>query len=302
MKWEKLGDYESAYLHEPELKKYTSAFTAQNARVLMVDDNTMNLLVFKSLIKQTRIRVDTAMSGDECIKKCSATKYDVIFLDHMMPGKDGIETLHELKGMQDHPNADTPVICLTANAISGARESYIKEGFDDYLTKPIDTDKLEKMLFEFLPPDKIDSPEQNGIIEFAASGADEDFDERNADALKTLDALQGQEMFDAQAGLKNCGDAEIYLSIMELFHDSMDDSLKELAGYIEDNNLPDYEVKIHSLKSSARTVGAKALGEKAQKLENAGKSGDMAYIRENHESFAADCRKAKEILRGLFEK
>ena len=284
-----------------EERHFTTAFTAQNARVLMVDDNTMNLLVFKSLIKQTKVRVDTALSGDECLKKCSTTKYDIIFLDHMMPGMDGIETLHELRAMQDHPNTETPVVCLTANAISGARESYIKEGFDEYLTKPIDTDKLEKMLYEFLPADKIDSPDQNGILEFEAAGVDEDFEQRNADAQKALEGLAGQDLIDREAGLKNCGDAEIYLSIMQLFHDSVDDSLKELTSYKDANDLQNYEVKVHSLKSSARTIGAKALGEAAQKLENAGKRGDEAYIRDNHDDFVRDCRKVQEMLGRICE-
>ncbi|MBR6451414.1 MAG: response regulator [Lachnospiraceae bacterium] len=301
VKWEPMGDFDANYSRSmEERQKHTAAFTAQNARVLMVDDNTMNLLVFKSLIKQTKVRVDTALSGDECLKKCAATKYDMIFLDHMMPGKDGIETLHELRAMQDRPNSDTPVICLTANAISGARESYIKEGFDEYLTKPIDTDKLEKMLYEFLPQDKIDDPEQDGILEFAAAGEDEDFDRRNADAQKSLEALSSQTLIDPQAGLKNCGDAEIYLSIMELFYDSMDDSIRELTSYKDVNDLADYEVKVHSLKSSARTIGAAALGEKALKLEMAGKSSDADFIRENHEDFVKDCLEVKEVLARIF--
>ncbi|WP_303758253.1 response regulator, partial [Selenomonas ruminantium] len=143
VKWEPLGDYKASY---QELlkghKKYREKFTAPEALVLMVDDNPMNLTVFKSLIKQTKVQVDTANDGDEGLLLAKEKKYDIIFLDHMMPGKDGIETLHELKKQESGPNRNTPVICLTANAISGAREQYIEAGFNDYLTKPIDTDKL----------------------------------------------------------------------------------------------------------------------------------------------------------------
>ena len=170
----------------------------------------------------------------------------------------------------------------------------------EHLTKPIDTDKLEKMLYEFLPQDKIDDPEQDGILEFAAAGEDEDFDLRNADAQKSLEALSNQTLIDPQAGLKNCGDAEIYLSIMELFYDSMDDSIRELTSYKDANDLADYEVKVHSLKSSARTIGAAALGEKALKLEMAGKSSDADFIRENHEDFVKDCLEVKEVLERIF--
>jgi CheY-like chemotaxis protein/anti-sigma regulatory factor (Ser/Thr protein kinase) len=157
VKWDPLGDYRSTYEARVEkTEKYTSKYTAPSARILIVDDNSTNILVFVSLIKGTMIQVDTAYSGDECISLSSKQKYDIIFLDHMMPGKDGVETLKEMKELKDNPNADTPVICLTANAISGAREEYIKDGFDDYLTKPIDPEYLDKMIMDYLPGEKIE--------------------------------------------------------------------------------------------------------------------------------------------------
>lgn len=156
VKWDPLGDYRSTYEARVEkTEKYKSKYTAPEARVLVVDDNSTNILVFVSLIKGTLIKVDTAYSGDECIDMSSKEKYDIIFLDHMMPGKDGVETLREMKELKDFPNERTPVICLTANAISGAREEYIKDGFDDYLTKPIDPEHLDKMIIDYLPDDKI---------------------------------------------------------------------------------------------------------------------------------------------------
>ena len=157
VKWDPLGDYRSTYEARVEkTEKYTCKYTAPSARILIVDDNSTNILVFVSLIKGTMIQVDTAYSGDECISLSSKQKYDIIFLDHMMPGKDGVETLKEMKELKDNPNADTPVICLTANAISGAREEYIKDGFDDYLTKPIDPEYLDKMIMDYLPGEKIE--------------------------------------------------------------------------------------------------------------------------------------------------
>ncbi|MBO4883086.1 MAG: response regulator, partial [Lachnospiraceae bacterium] len=117
----------------------------------------MNLLVFTRLLKQTKVKIDTAKSGDEGIGMILKKKYDVIFLDHMMPEKDGVQVLKELKEGPVNPNSETPYICLTANAISGARDEYMKAGFDDYLAKPVEPAELEQMLFDHLPKEKIRS-------------------------------------------------------------------------------------------------------------------------------------------------
>ncbi|MBQ9384699.1 MAG: response regulator [Ruminiclostridium sp.] len=156
VKWEELGDYEAAYKaslgrHE----RYKETFTAPEAQVLVVDDTPMNLTVFKNLLKKTKVKIDTADGGDDGLRMSYDKKYDIIFLDHMMPKKDGIQTLHELRSRPKDPNLKTPVVCLTANAISGAREQYLAEGFDDYLTKPIDPKRLEEMIIHYLPPEKV---------------------------------------------------------------------------------------------------------------------------------------------------
>ncbi|MCR5720468.1 MAG: response regulator, partial [Lachnospiraceae bacterium] len=156
--FEPMGNYKDAYKEMLKSKeRYHEKFTAPKAKVLVVDDNTMNRMVFKNLLKQTRVKVDAAKDGDEGLKCSREKKYDIIFLDHMMPGKDGIETLKELKAEADNPNLNTPVVCLTANAISGARDEYLAAGFDDYLTKPIESDKLESMLIDYLPKELIEA-------------------------------------------------------------------------------------------------------------------------------------------------
>ena len=160
VKREVLGDYETAYKDAVSKRnKYHEMFRAPAAEVLIVDDTPMNLLVFKNLLKQTGVKIDIANSGDEGLSMSYDKKYDIIFLDHMMPEKDGIETLRELRSRPKDPNLGTPMICLTANAVSGAREQYLAEGFDDYLTKPIDPGKLETMMLEYLPPEKIEKAE-----------------------------------------------------------------------------------------------------------------------------------------------
>ncbi len=161
-KREPIGDYVESYeALLKEHKKYEEKLYATDARILMVDDNRVNITVFKQLLKKTGIQIDSALNGDECIELCRENKYDMIFLDHMMPGKDGIETLHELKADENCINTDSVVVCLTANAISGAREQYLAEGFDDYLTKPISPDDLEKQLMTYIPGEKIkQTPEE----------------------------------------------------------------------------------------------------------------------------------------------
>ena len=155
--WEPLGAFDAAFKrYLSERKQYTSNFTAPKARILVVDDTQMNLKVFVSLLGKTKIQIDTAESGDAGIELFHKKTYDLIFLDHMMPNKDGIETLQEMKACLDTPNRKTPVICLTANAVSGMREMYIEAGFDDYLTKPIDTERLEAMLLRYLPTDLVE--------------------------------------------------------------------------------------------------------------------------------------------------
>ncbi|MBR6160010.1 MAG: response regulator, partial [Lachnospiraceae bacterium] len=262
VKWDPVGDYETAYRSGWKAKrKHKKLFTAKNARVLMVDDNTMNIIVFESLIKETLVRADRAMSGDECLKMCADRKYDIIFLDHMMPEKDGIETLHELRAMKGGPNADTKVICLTANAISGAREEYIREGFDDYLTKPIDSDKLERMLRDYLPADKIDAgsvepgsdvkesaADNEEIMEFYAAESypgDHTGDDAGGSPEKRLEALDGQSLIDVSAGLKNCAYPDVYLMVLESVFSTLDGSLEELRSFKSANDMKNYAIKVH---------------------------------------------------------
>lgn len=154
--WEPLGEYEEAYKrYLLGCEQYKVQFIAPKARILVVDDNAINLKVFVNLLKQTKIQIDTADCGDAGILLFKRNQYDVVFLDHMMPIKDGIETIKEMKACTDTSNSNIPIICLTANAVVGMREMYIKAGFDDYLTKPINTSKLESMLLNYLPDNLI---------------------------------------------------------------------------------------------------------------------------------------------------
>jgi signal transduction histidine kinase/CheY-like chemotaxis protein/HPt (histidine-containing phosphotransfer) domain-containing protein len=258
-----IGDYEEAFRQlSSQRKNYHEKFTAPDAGVLVVDDNPVNLTVFVNLLRKTRLKIDTAGSGDECIELFGDRHYDVIFLDHMMPDKDGIETLKEMKSITDTPNKETPVICLTANAMSGMRKMYTDAGFDDYLTKPIDPEQLEMMLLQYLPKDKV----------ITASGEEDTDDNTLPSFLSDLKEL------DVDAGLAYCGDAEDYLMALEMYMKSADKKAEEIERYMAEGDIKNTTVMVHALKSASRSIGALELGEFAARLEKAGDGGDKETL------------------------
>ncbi len=263
-KWEPVGDYEEAFRRSvSERKHYRERFTAPYARILVVDDTPMNLNVFRGLLSRTKIQIDTAGGGDECIALFRRKHYDMIFLDHMMPDKDGIETLKEMKEITDSPNPETPVVCLTANAISGMREMYIDAGFDDYITKPIDPDRLESMLLQYLPKGKI--------------GPASDDDEED-DQYVIPDFLFKIEELDVNSGLIHCGNRESYMITLKMYVDSAAKNTEEIERYWAARDLRNTTVKVHALKSTSRVIGALRLGDFAARLEKAGDVGDTETL------------------------
>ena len=265
--WEPLGDYKKAHqTHISEHKKYKEKFIAPDACVLVVDDTPLNLIVFKGLLKQTQIRIDTANDGDEGISMSREKKYDIIFLDHMMPGKDGIETLKYMRAMSDNPNRETPVVSLTANAISGAREEYIAAGFQDYLTKPIDSTKLESLLIQYLPKEKV-RVRGDGTKAVTAAGT-------------TLPSwIHELEGIDTQEGIEHCGSEAAYLDTVKVFAGSALSGIEDIKGCFRSEDWPNYTIKVHALKSTARIIGAKLLSEMAKRMEDAGNAGEIEKIK-----------------------
>ncbi len=265
-----MGDYESAYRqHIQQQRPYQESFVAPDARILIVDDTAMNLTVAKGLLKQTQMQMDTALSGYECLEKMQATPYDLVLLDHRMPGMDGIETLQKIKGLvhdADFPNRTTPVIALTANAISGAREEYMAAGFDDYLTKPINSHQLETMLQNYLPAAKI---RPAGILPQPQA------DQELPLWLKEVPCL------DLAAGIQHCGSSAAYLDALAVFAQSIDSGSTEIQRFYDTQDWKNYTTKVHALKSTARVVGASELSEKARRLEDAGNNGYCDEIRAN---------------------
>jgi signal transduction histidine kinase/DNA-binding response OmpR family regulator len=154
--WDAIGDFNAAYneLVESETS-YTQLFTAPDAKILIVDDTEMNIVVARNLIKDTKVNVFSASSGKEALEITKKEEFDLILIDHKMPEMDGMEMLWRLRSDEENPNHEKPCIALTANVFSGARETYKNSGFVDYLSKPIIGDSLEKMLATYLPEDKV---------------------------------------------------------------------------------------------------------------------------------------------------
>ncbi len=270
-----IGDFKTRLQESlKERKEYKEKFTAPKATVLVVDDTPMNHVVIRELLKHTLLKLESARSGLECLEKQHGKKYDLIFLDYRMPGMDGIETLSAMKKDVDSPNIDTPVIVLTANAISGARENFLREGFDDYLSKPIESDKLEKALIKYLPKEK---------VELTKSDGDDDNNKALEGSPEQIpDYLSNLEKVDVEEGLKNCGSVESYLSILKVYYESADMTRNNIETAYDAKNIKDYTSYVHSLKSTSRTIGAKELSKLSEMLEKAGNDGDVETIEEFH--------------------
>ncbi|MCR4841772.1 MAG: response regulator, partial [Eubacterium sp.] len=243
--------------------KRRGAFIAPTARVLMVDDTQMNLNVMRGLLTPTQINVTTVLSGFDMLEKVTVEEFDVIFLDHRMPEMDGVEALKRMREMgSENLNPNTPVVALTANAVAGAREMFLESGFDDYLTKPVDVDKLEQTLVKFLPREKV------VMITQGAEESVEDVDDALMKGLRKIEALSVDE------GIKNCGGIINYRNAVEGFEATAEDVVDEIKGYLDTGDFETYTVKVHALKSSARLIGAMDISRQAAYLERCGDERD----------------------------
>ena len=261
---EPLGDFQDSYRRSlNQHKEYHESFIAPDAKILVVDDTVMNLTVIKGLLKQTKIQIDTALNGPDCIAIAARKKYDIIFLDHRMPGMDGIETLKVMQQMTNNPNYKTPVISLTANAISGAREKYIEVGFQDYLTKPINSDQLEELIIQYLPSEKLKPID--------SADSDSELSSTNSE-LSLPEWLHDVEGLNIEEGIKHCGSIDAYVDALTVFAGSIEAAADDIENYYKSEDWKNYTTKVHALKSTAKVIGADELSEKARRLEDAGNS------------------------------
>ncbi len=252
-----------------EKERYRESFQAPEADILVVDDTDMNLKVIRSLLKETLVNIDTALDGYSAIEMMRHKKYDIVFLDQQMPELNGVETLHMLRE-GDSVNADTVCIILTANAVSGAREEYLKEGFDDYVSKPVNGAELEKTIMRHLSREKIMPA---GWYENTKSEIDaSNFSDRELQEITILKAIKE---IDFDEALQNCKNEETLLEVISSFYESNRLLPDLLNKYMKENDAENFTIKVHALKSSARIIGANTIGDAAEKMEGYGAEKNM---------------------------
>ena len=286
---EPIGNLEERIKNLATQYVYNARFVAPNARLLVVDDNMINRKVFISLLKETRVRIDEAESGMEFLEMIKENHYDIIFLDHMMPEMDGIEALHRMMDMSEHECKDVPVIALTANAISGAREMYLKEGFNDFLSKPIQTDKLEEMIEKYLP---------NELVSYEESTSDTRAKKTHINSGEDLPEIDG---INWTYALSNIPDKETLENTVKNFYNTLDMEANYLESYwksiVNDNEmLDDYRIKVHAMKSSSAYIGALMLSSMAKTLEYAAKNGKLEVVQYMTPTFLEEWRSYKDKL------
>lgn len=243
-------------------KNTETSFIAPEAKILVIDDNEMNLNVAKGILNTFEINCDTAASGIEGIRKATEGNYDLIFMDHMMPGVDGIEATKILR--KDSRGAEYKIVALTANAIHGVKEELIAAGMDDYLTKPINRVELKNILEKWLPKEvSITKRQEKGTKEEVIL----------TDFSKAIKALG---ICDISGSLKRMdGNQSLYQESITSFIQKLPDIRAQLKDYIEKEDLNNFVINIHGLKSMLRSIGVDELGQTAEELEENGMKGDF---------------------------
>ncbi|MCR5486257.1 MAG: response regulator [Lachnospiraceae bacterium] len=234
-------------------------------RALVVDDETMNLMVAEGVFRDYGMTVRTALSGEEALRVCAEEEFDVIFMDHMMPGMDGVETMKQLRRQRKSGERRRIIIALTANAVSGAREMFLSEGFDGFIPKPIELMELERVLKRLLPEEMIQYAEQD-------KSAREEKDE----VLKALDAYG----INTREGIGYCrNDRAFYRELLLRFAKDMEAKKKEIEDCYDKGDWEGYRIRVHALKSTAKMIGADRLSELARKAEDASRTKDIPYLK-----------------------
>ena len=244
---------------------YVPKFISERARILVVDDNSMNLSVMRGLLKAMKVQVTTAESGEECLEILKKESFEIILLDHMMPGMDGLETLEKIREFLP----EQIVFALTANVEPGGEDFYVSKGFNGYLSKPVDTVKLEEALYNSLPKELIDE----------VCGDEEPKLQELPEEYRWLNDVDGISVED---GVRCSGGYDLFINSISMFYSTIEINTDVLEKSFADGDYQLYTVKVHALKSSARIIGANELSKSAEALEMAGKKGDIDFIKANH--------------------
>lgn len=281
-----IGEYHTHHVEAQEEAKRESLHVLK-ADILVVDDNEMNLKVAKGLLKRINVTPDLAGDGREAVEMIGNKHYDIVLMDHMMPVMDGIEALKLIKERNLIDNS-TKVIALTANAIAGAKEMYLAEGFNDYLSKPIVPETLDDMIAKYLPSEN-----------YRYGDLMEKKTEAPSDESEMLSKLRSNG-FNVDAALTYCmNDEEFLKELLVSFIDSEDEKTEAISSNYKERNWDDYSTYVHALKSSSRTIGADKLSDMAWAQENASRVRDEAVVDGGYENMMSEYRRIVKILKSI---
>jgi signal transduction histidine kinase/response regulator RpfG family c-di-GMP phosphodiesterase len=269
-------------------------FIAPDANVLLVDDNAVNLTVAEGLLEPLKMNVMTAASGEEAIELTKKNRFDIIFMDHMMPEMDGVEATHRIRN-ENPEYRNIPIVALTANAIGDAYEMFMKEGMDGFVAKPIEVRNFISTVRKFLPPDKIVSLKKESS-EAAVKDLSVAKDSLAPEVEEKL--VIGNLNIDAAIGM--LGSKKLYLDVLNKYYRVMDSKAEVIKKAYDEEDWEQYTIEVHALKSSSRQIGALELASDAEQLENAGKKKDIGFIRANTESLLNLYSSYKPVLAEYF--
>lgn len=336
-----IGDFSERYRREISNDSNRNHFKAPSANILVVDDVPMNLRVMGGLLKETEILMDSALNGMEALERIKRKHYDMIFLDHMMPVMDGMETMSIMKTLSGYPNERTPVIMLTANADKQAKDFYLQAGFSGYLSKPIRENDLMEILVGLLPPELVnytkndyaemetksmeglyqdpiisaplvnDLPQTKNIplAKMNEPPAPEKIQEQDSDARdylgiacsKDLEDLAATNFVDVAIGLGYCMNDEDFYR--EMLQEFLNSNKEnDLSVALKERDYESYRIIAHALKSSSLTIGAVDFSSRAKAMEFACKDGLYDYVQMHHEEMMAEYRNFMKVLEDFFAK
>ena len=283
-----LNDREIFDYKEETDKAFVIDFTAPDAKFLIVDDNLINITIAEGLLAPLKATILSAESGRKALELVKDNNFDIIFMDHMMPELDGVETTHIIR-KNIITARTTPIIALTANAMEGAKDMFLKEGMNDLVTKPIDIRSLIACVRSYLPSEK--------IVEIDPEAQDEAVSSTGADQGSEIVYYEG---LDVDKAIASIGMTALYNKIVEEYYRSGSGKYQDIKNAYDTGDWKDYTIKVHALKSSSRQIGAAELGDLAESLEKAGKADDLDYIHGNTEGLLNDYQALLDKLSQYF--
>lgn len=266
-------------------------FVAPTAEILVVDDNAINLTVVKGLLAPLQMKIDTALSGKEAVLKVTDKRYDIIFMDHMMPEMDGVETTRVIRRLLGN-NGQVPIIALTANAVEGTAEMFISEGMNDMVAKPIEMRVIVSKLQKWLPPEKIEKLRKKGQMPRTVH-------KEGATQMATDIAIDG---LDVQKAMGFLGNEELFWSVLKEYYRVIDKKCALIQEYEQKEMWREYTVEVHALKSTSRQIGATDLAHTAEQMEAAGNAENAALIHKITPGMLEEYMFYKGILAPYFTK